>query len=44
MGSSDHARGYYHKSGAIIWVLLSVSLVKDENGAPRFFISQIQDV
>jgi PAS domain S-box-containing protein len=35
---------YYHKSGAIVWVLLSVSLVKDENGVPRFFISQIQDI
>ena len=35
---------YLHKNGAIVWVLLSVSLVRDEEGRPRFFISQIQDI
>lgn len=35
---------YYHKSGTIVWVLLSVSLVRDEKGQPRFFIGQIQDI
>lgn len=35
---------YYHKNGAIVWVLLSVSLVRDEEGRPRFFIGQIQDI
>jgi PAS domain S-box-containing protein len=35
---------YFHKNGAIVWVLLSVSLVRDEEGRPRFFISQIQDI
>ena len=35
---------YVHKNGAIVWALLSVSLVRDEKGQPRFFISQIQDV
>ena len=35
---------YLAKNGAIVWVLLSVSLVRDEEGKPRFFISQIQDI
>ena len=35
---------YFHKNGAIVWVLLSVSLVSDANGRPCFFISQIQDI
>jgi PAS domain S-box-containing protein len=35
---------YFHKSGEIVWVLLSVSLVCDEQGAPKVFISQIEDI
>jgi len=35
---------YLHKNGGIVWVLLSVSLVSDENRQPLFFISQIQDI
>jgi hypothetical protein len=35
---------YLHKNGAIVWVLLSVSLVRDAKGRPRFFVSQIQDI
>jgi PAS domain S-box-containing protein len=35
---------YLHKSGAIVWGLLSVSLVCDATGQPLFFISQIQDI
>jgi PAS domain S-box-containing protein len=35
---------YFHKNGSIVWVLLSVSLVRDDDGKPRFFISQIQDI
>ena len=35
---------YFHKNGAIVWVLLSVSLVRDQKGQPRFFISPIQDI
>lgn len=35
---------YYHKNGATVWALLSVSLVRDDRGRPRFFISQIQDI
>jgi PAS domain S-box-containing protein len=35
---------YLRKDGRAIWVLLSASLVRDEEGAPRYFIAQIQDI
>jgi PAS domain S-box-containing protein len=35
---------YLHKSGRIIWVLASVSLVRDSRGRPLYFIVQAQDV
>ena len=35
---------YYHKNGSIVWILLSVSLVRTKSGEPLFFISQIQDI
>jgi PAS domain S-box-containing protein len=35
---------YFHKHGHIVWVLLSVSLVRAEDGSPVHFISQVQDI
>jgi PAS domain S-box-containing protein len=35
---------YFHKYGHIVWVLLSVSLVRGAGGEPLYFISQIQDI
>lgn len=35
---------YFHKTGRIVWVLLSVSLVRDLEGRPLHFISQIQNI
>src|SRR3712207_823967 len=35
---------YFHKEGHVVWGLLSVSLVHDEEGEPLYFVSQIQDV
>ena len=34
---------YFHKSGRLIWALLSVALVRHSNGQPHYFVSQIQD-
>ncbi len=35
---------YVHKRGHTVTVLLSVSLVRDAHGQPRYFVSQIQDI
>ena len=35
---------YFHADGHIIWVTLSVSLVRDAGGEPLYFISQIEDI
>ena len=35
---------YFHKKGNIVWVLLSVSLVRSRDGAPLYFISQLEDI
>ncbi|MEO9080056.1 MAG: PAS domain S-box protein, partial [Rhodanobacter sp.] len=34
----------FHKSGRIVHIQLSVSLVRDEDGAPLYFVSQAQDI
>jgi diguanylate cyclase (GGDEF)-like protein/PAS domain S-box-containing protein len=35
---------YYHKEGYIVWVSLSVSLVRDARGHPLHFVAQIEDI
>ncbi|TGM89771.1 PAS domain S-box protein [Leptospira licerasiae] len=35
---------YIKKNGEIIWILLSVALVRDADGLPNHFISQIMDI
>jgi PAS domain S-box-containing protein len=35
---------YFHKRGHIVWVLLGVTLVRDADGKPLHFVSQIQDI
>jgi diguanylate cyclase (GGDEF)-like protein/PAS domain S-box-containing protein len=34
----------FHKDGRIVHILLSVSLVRDEQGAPLYFVSQVQNI
>ncbi len=35
---------YFRNDGSVIWGLLSVGLVRDAAGDPRYFISQIEDI
>lgn len=35
---------YFHKSGNVVYALLSVALVKSKTGEPLYFISQVNDI
>ena len=35
---------YFHKQGHVLWILLTVSRVRNASGQPLYFISQIQDI
>jgi PAS domain S-box-containing protein len=35
---------YFHKDGHIVWINLSVSLVRDSAGTPVHFVGQIEDI
>ena len=35
---------YYRKDGSIVWINLTVSLVRDDAGDPKYFISVIEDI
>lgn len=46
-GERDHYRmdkRYFHHDGHIIWVTLSVSIVRDAQQRPVHFVSQIEDI
>ncbi len=35
---------YVHKTGRVVWVLASISLVRAGDGTPLYFIAQVQDI
>lgn len=35
---------YIHKTGKVVWIMLSVSLVRDIQGQPLYFVSQFEDI
>ena len=42
--SYEMQKRYFHKLGHEVWTLLSVSLMRDTNSQPLYFISQVQDI
>jgi diguanylate cyclase (GGDEF)-like protein/PAS domain S-box-containing protein len=44
VSSSVDEKRYVRPDGSIVWVLRSVTLVRDADGAPLHFLDQIQDV
>lgn len=40
----DMEKRYFRKDGSVVWALLSVALVWNDDGTPMHFISQIQDI
>ena len=44
LSSYELEKRYFHKSGHLVWILLTVSLVWSADGTPRHFVSQIQDI
>jgi PAS domain S-box-containing protein len=46
-GEIDHyelEKRYFRKDGRIIWAFVTVSVVRDEQGQPLYFVSQLQDL
>ena len=43
-GSRNVEKRYLHKSGETIWAIATISLVKDLNDKPHYFMAQIQNI
>jgi diguanylate cyclase (GGDEF)-like protein/PAS domain S-box-containing protein len=40
----DAENRYLHAAGHIVWVAIHTTLIRDEHGAPAYFLSQIEDI
>ncbi len=40
----DTEKRYLHAAGHIVWVAVHTTLIRDEHGAPEYFLSQIEDI
>lgn len=43
-GSYAMEKRYLHRNGALVWVNLTVSLIRDQGGAPQYYISIVEDI
>lgn len=47
-GKSNNSRNvekrYLHKNGETVWAIATISLVKDSNAKPNYFITQVQNI
>lgn len=43
-GPYSREKRYVHRDGHIVWILLSVTLVRGQRGEPRFFITQMNNI
>jgi PAS domain S-box-containing protein len=43
-GCANYEKRYLHKQGYIVWAHVSLSLVRDDQGSPLYFVSQIRDI
>jgi diguanylate cyclase (GGDEF)-like protein/PAS domain S-box-containing protein len=44
INSYETERRYIHRDGHIVWCLVTVSLIRDEDGEPQYFVGQMQDI
>jgi len=44
LASVDEHKRYLHRDGSEVWVQLNVAVMRDEDGAPRYFISHMRDI
>jgi two-component system cell cycle sensor histidine kinase/response regulator CckA len=41
---SQMEKRYINRDGRIVWAMVSKALLRDDNGAPLYFINQVQDI